>query len=128
MDLLLRRAPTALKRLGAKVQIAPLGSHASIQNLANAPSPRITETDALNANPATYSIEDGNTAQANVAFVRHSHSQRNLSVKPMILRFVAKPSVLPGAAYDRPRDITFAAHRELWCHSTRTPDHACRFG
>jgi len=67
-------------------EIGPSESRESVQNLAHAPSPRRTLTDALNIASTFFSALDGRRAQAEEVSVCLSHSHLSHSANPSSFR------------------------------------------
>ena len=81
-----QRFLTALNRCGAITAIDPCGNHLSVQNLADEPSPRITETEASNIAETCRSGFDGNRLQFAAVSVLRNHSHLSRRAKPTIFK------------------------------------------
>jgi hypothetical protein len=81
-----RLRPTALKRFGANVDIAPSGSQASVQKCVEEPSPTSTVMETLNIDLTLRSAADGSNAQAESGSVLRSHSHLRRRAYPRVLR------------------------------------------
>jgi len=108
-----RRLPIALKRLGANDAVGPSGSQESVQNLAEAPSPKRTLIDALNIASMFFSVRDGRRAQAEVVSVRRSHSHLSRSANLDLQVGDAEPAVILWGADNRPCNLAFTTRRGL---------------
>jgi hypothetical protein len=64
----------ALKRFGAVSESGPVGSHESVQNLGEAPSPITTLIDVWNMDATIFSDICGSAPQVESSSVLHSHS------------------------------------------------------